>query len=758
MGFFNTLKQALLKIADRGSVEQKARSIYNSGGVNFISVTPNQDIGRATWEFDVTSTSGEIYPIYLDTTTDNPNDTIGWDDIICGCDWSKWNYDRAPEYMHLSDMYCSHAMAVDMWLQDKGQQEYDRAIREEESGQMEERIDDETGPRRTRPKERLIQDRAKEKGTTPAEERRQLEREDQGNRRNLYDQNEPVEQEQLPEEEPQEEPQEEFPERQTEPNRNPTQRVYQPNEEVLKPRMPGREPTNPREPVDEFSGEEYEDYYEEENTRGRNRNRRRSSWWKGSDSWDLENEQSLNGFNQSFVIDYEGNVSEGDYNTNHGQLLDELVEFGSDVSGFMRGVIVDGDVTVVPYSSKYPDDFSSEQYKALCDYLTEHYLASNLNEGIVSVETNKGTYEDTILDAADSFENSNLDSKGFRQSLWWSTPNNSSQALREPYSSLRKDSELEVGTLVRDFAGDEGEIVEVYEDGEFKVHYGFDNFGDPMWATMDSDEIDEISAYSESPEDPESIYENMIEIVDDIPDPQQNLHKWLYDFNGNMYCWPVQSIYGEGGAPHHYDVAEALGIDPMAYGYAWKEDIVLVRADSLFEDMEEDFKEIAYTFQDYSTMLEYEDKYYGINDLLGEEVHGSFQKKAGREYIFVVNTKGDYAIATEGYHTNIVSQVPMDGYKSLWIRGWVSEYGAFILPYAPTGVEEGELTSQQREVASDILQEIMGKMIEKGYQQSDFEMLEFDLEYPDEQFSGTYIDGISYLSSNDPVTGMLVVH
>lgn len=85
MGFFQTLKNALLKIADRQEVERKARKIFNQGGVNFISVVPNEDIGRATWEFDVNSTSGETYPVYLDTDFADPDESISWDDIICGC-------------------------------------------------------------------------------------------------------------------------------------------------------------------------------------------------------------------------------------------------------------------------------------------------------------------------------------------------------------------------------------------------------------------------------------------------------------------------------------------------------------------------------------------------------------------------------------------------------------------------------------------------------------------------------------------------
>lgn len=140
------------KFADREDVERKAQQIFDQGGVEFVTVTPDQDRGRSLWEFNVSSTSGKTYPLYGDTTIDDPTSWIDWFDVACSCDWGRWNYDRAPDYRHLERFPCSHAMATEKWLKRNGQKEQDRAIRELETGQNEIRFEPEpeTG-RRPRP-------------------------------------------------------------------------------------------------------------------------------------------------------------------------------------------------------------------------------------------------------------------------------------------------------------------------------------------------------------------------------------------------------------------------------------------------------------------------------------------------------------------------------------------------------------------------------------------------------------------------------
>lgn len=115
------------KFAERSDVERKADKIYNSGGIEFVSATPDEERQKMLWEFNVTSTTGERYPLYGDTTMDNPTSWIDWFDVACSCDWGRWNYDRAPEYRHLERFPCSHSMATEKWLSVNGAREQQRA-------------------------------------------------------------------------------------------------------------------------------------------------------------------------------------------------------------------------------------------------------------------------------------------------------------------------------------------------------------------------------------------------------------------------------------------------------------------------------------------------------------------------------------------------------------------------------------------------------------------------------------------------------
>ncbi len=121
------------KFAERSDVERKADKIYNSGGVEFVVATPDEERQRTLWEFNVTSTTGQTYPLYGDTTMENPTRWIDWFDVACSCDWGRWNYDRAPEYRHLERFPCSHSMATEKWLSQNGMREQERARRENQT-------------------------------------------------------------------------------------------------------------------------------------------------------------------------------------------------------------------------------------------------------------------------------------------------------------------------------------------------------------------------------------------------------------------------------------------------------------------------------------------------------------------------------------------------------------------------------------------------------------------------------------------------
>ncbi len=121
------------KVTERSDVERKADKIYNSGGVEFVVATPDEERQRTLWEFNVTSTTGQTYPLYGDTTMENPTRWIDWFDVACSCDWGRWNYDRAPEYRHLERFPCSHSMATEKWLSQNGMREQERARRENQT-------------------------------------------------------------------------------------------------------------------------------------------------------------------------------------------------------------------------------------------------------------------------------------------------------------------------------------------------------------------------------------------------------------------------------------------------------------------------------------------------------------------------------------------------------------------------------------------------------------------------------------------------
>jgi hypothetical protein len=155
----------LFKFSDKAEREGKAQKIFDQGGVEFVASTPDQNTGKTIWEFSVKSTSGNTYPLYGETSMENPSEWIEWSDIACSCEWGRWNYDRAPDYRHLEREMCSHAIACSKWLSQNGQREQDRASREQETGMEELQFQQPTtGPRSPRPQEQFLQDKAQEKG------------------------------------------------------------------------------------------------------------------------------------------------------------------------------------------------------------------------------------------------------------------------------------------------------------------------------------------------------------------------------------------------------------------------------------------------------------------------------------------------------------------------------------------------------------------------------------------------------------------
>lgn len=135
-------KYGAIKEAENAEVENKARKIYDQGGVSLVSVTPDEDSGRTTWEFNVKSTSGNTYPLYGDSDINRPGEFIEWSDVACSCEWGRWNYDRDPEYAHLESLMCSHALAAQHWLADNGEKEQEQKLQESQDRQREKDVDD----------------------------------------------------------------------------------------------------------------------------------------------------------------------------------------------------------------------------------------------------------------------------------------------------------------------------------------------------------------------------------------------------------------------------------------------------------------------------------------------------------------------------------------------------------------------------------------------------------------------------------------
>lgn len=53
-----------------------------------------------------------------------------------------------------------------------------------------------------------------------------------------------------------------------------------------------------------------------------------------------------------------------------------------------------------------------------------------------------------------------------------------------------------------------------------------------------------------------------------LPENEDRLHKWIYDYYGEFHIWPVgASIWNEEGTPHHDQVTEQYGIDDDGRGY-----------------------------------------------------------------------------------------------------------------------------------------------------------------------------------------------
>lgn len=91
----------MLTEASYDDVRSKASQIYRAGGVDIIAINPKFS------EANVTSSSGSVY--YNVLTFDPAGPAIK--DWVCECPWSKWNYDRAPEFKYLSHRKCAHSLA-----------------------------------------------------------------------------------------------------------------------------------------------------------------------------------------------------------------------------------------------------------------------------------------------------------------------------------------------------------------------------------------------------------------------------------------------------------------------------------------------------------------------------------------------------------------------------------------------------------------------------------------------------------------------
>jgi hypothetical protein len=106
--YFGSLAE-LCALGSYADVQRKAAAIYRAGGVEPIRITP------AMAEADVRSSSGSTYRTLLNF--ENSGGSARIVDWACECPWSKWNYERAPEYKYLEHRKCAHALAFLYMLQ-----------------------------------------------------------------------------------------------------------------------------------------------------------------------------------------------------------------------------------------------------------------------------------------------------------------------------------------------------------------------------------------------------------------------------------------------------------------------------------------------------------------------------------------------------------------------------------------------------------------------------------------------------------------
>lgn len=108
------MRHEMRVLADYAAVQNKAKQIFQSGGVEVVLLSPTYA------EFSVTSSTGKTYMTLLGFTENlgiegDPKSKLkSW---TCECPFGKYNYDRSENYKHLEGRLCSHALAALYYVQ-----------------------------------------------------------------------------------------------------------------------------------------------------------------------------------------------------------------------------------------------------------------------------------------------------------------------------------------------------------------------------------------------------------------------------------------------------------------------------------------------------------------------------------------------------------------------------------------------------------------------------------------------------------------